>query len=124
MKYQFLYNEKYLLQSVFDFFTSKVTNEEYFKEIESFCSTHSVLNKIDNHDKFLSLGHFIKEDFKIFMIEHKKKTIAINILDLALDALVENSILNKLEPNTIFNPKTQYFPNVDIARFYKFFGLL
>jgi len=126
MKYRVLRQYENLITVVIDFFTSKATNPEYFEEIKLYCKEHSLLKRILNHDVFLNLGYLTRDDFLMFTTGNKKveNGVPVQILDLILEALTENLILLKMEPNSMNNTHSMFMVNDNLAKFYHNNGLL
>jgi len=126
MKYRVLRQYENLITVVIDFFTSKATNPEYFEEIKLYCKEHSLLKRILNHDVFLKLGYLTRDDFLMFATGNKKveNGVPTQILDLILEALTENLILLKMEPNSMNNTHSMFMVNDNLAKFYHNNGLL
>lgn len=125
MKYTVLRQYEDLITAVMEFFTSKATRPEYFEEIKEFCKDHTALKLILNHETFLSLGYLTRDDFMMYTTTKKVlKSVPLQAFDLILEALTENLVLLKMEPNTMNNTHSLFMANTNLAKFYHSNGLL
>ena len=126
MKSRILRNYQNLLCQVFDFYSSSITNPEYFEEIRHTCKEQAILKLIHNHDINIDMKYLTKDDFLIFLSVKGLvgNGIETAIFDYILEILVENLILIKFDPNTLNNTHVMFRCNEPVANFYHENGLL
>ncbi len=125
MKYQVLRQYKDLITLVVNFYTSKATDPAYFEEIKNSCKDDTLLKLIHNHEIYLNQGYLTRDDFLTYATSKKLVDgVPIQPFDLILEALTENLLLLKMEPNTINNTHKLYIVNDALSQFYYSNGLL
>lgn len=125
MKYTVLRQYEELIKIVMEFFTSKATNPDYFDKIKEFGKEDPRLKRILNHEAFIRLGYLTRDDFMMYAISNKLvDSVPVQVLDLILEALTENLIILKMEPNTMNNTHSMFIVNDNLAKHYHSNGLL